>query len=182
MVARNQPMFTCLKEQFKNRTVAKEYLVLAHGRTAKEWDEIFFPIARSETQDRMAARPLSPSVRHAQSNDWGGVVQGEREIKKEKDAHTEFVVAKRFVNFTLLRVKIHTGRMHQIRVHLLAYNHPVVGDPLYNQKKRKRHWDKKCGRLFLHCTKLAFTDLHGNQQTFESPLPKELESFLNTLS
>jgi len=76
---------------------------------------------------------------------------------------------------------IHTGRMHQIRVHLLAYNHPLVGDPLYFQKKRKDKWDKKLGRLFLHCTKLSFKDLNGETQTFQSPLPKNLAEFLTHL-
>ena len=98
-----------------------------------------------------------------------------------KEARTEFVVEKEFVNFTLLRIKIYTGRMHQIRVHFLAYNHPLVGDPLYFQKKQKRTWDEKLGRLFLHSAKLGFADLAGEKQVFESPLPKELKSFLKEL-
>jgi 23S rRNA-/tRNA-specific pseudouridylate synthase len=99
-----------------------------------------------------------------------------------KEAKTEFLVEQRFVNFTLLRVKIHTGRMHQIRAHMLAYNHPVVGDPLYFQKKRKRRWDDELGRLFLQAVKLGFTDLAGEQQTFELPLDTELSHFLQKLS
>jgi 23S rRNA pseudouridine955/2504/2580 synthase len=102
--------------------------------------------------------------------------------KAGKEAKTEFLVEKRFVNFGLLRVKIHTGRMHQIRAHMLAYNHPVVGDPLYFQKKRKRRFDDELGRLFLHSTKLGFTDLAGQVQTFESPLPKQLSDFLTILA
>ena len=123
---------------------------------------ISFPISRSETADRMAAIPAG-------------------EASRGKEAKTEFLVEKKFINFTLLRVKIHTGRMHQIRVHLLAYNHPLAGDPLYFQKKQKRTWDEKLGRLFLHSTKLGFTDLEGQKQVFESPLPKELEDFLKLL-
>lgn len=165
VVARTQKMFEFLKEQFKNRTVEKEYYALAHGRFARDWEILEFPIARSENADRMAARPVS-----------GEVVDGEKEAK------TEFLVEKKFVNFTLLRVTLHTGRMHQIRVHFLAYNHPLVGDPLYFQKKRKRDWDEKLGRLFLHSTKLSFTDLAGEKQTFESPLPAELNNFLDTLA
>lgn len=165
VIARTQKMFDHLKEQFKNRTIEKEYLALVHDKVAKDWDILNFPIARSETSDRMAARPLSE-----------GTTEGEKEAK------TEILVEKRFVNFTLLRVTLHTGRMHQIRVHLLAYNHPLVGDPLYIQKKRKRAWDEKLGRLFLHSTKLSFIDLEGNKQTFESPLPEELKKFLTHLS
>lgn len=163
VVARTQKMFNHLKEQFKNRAVDKEYSVLAHGQVQRDWERINFPIIRSKNADRMSALPATAK---GLENTAG------------KQALTEFWVEKKFINFTLLRVKIHTGRMHQIRAHMLAYNHPVVGDPLYFQKKLKRKWDERLGRLFLHCTKLAFTDLNGEQQTFESPLPKELSDFL----
>lgn len=172
VVARTQKMFKHLKKQFKARTVEKEYSVLVHGRVAKDEGEISFPIARSETHERMAARPL---IKDVGAKSLSSLLPG------EKEARTEFLVEKRFVNFTLLRVKIHTGRMHQIRVHFLAYNHPVVGDPLYIQKKRKKAWDEKLGRLFLHCTKLVFTDLENKQCVFNSPLPPELVNFLKLL-
>ncbi len=162
VVAKNQKMFDCLKEQFKNRTIEKEYLALVHGNVAREWGEINFRIDRSKNADRMAALPTD-------------------QTEHGKEAKTEFVIEKKFVNFTLLRIKIHTGRMHQIRVHLLAYDHPLVGDPLYFQKKQKRVWDKKLNRLFLHSAKLGFTDLHSQKQLFESPLPKELVTFLKLL-
>lgn len=171
VIARTQKMFDHLKEQFKNRTVEKEYLALVHDQVAKDWEILNFPIARSETSDRMAARPI-------RTNETG---QNDKIGENEKEAKTEFLVEKRFVNFTLLRVTLHTGRMHQIRVHMLAYNHPLVGDPLYIQKKRKRAADNKLGRLFLHSTKLSFTDLKGDKQTFESPLPGELQEFLTQL-
>ncbi len=162
VIAKTQKMFIYLKEQFKNRTIEKEYTALVHGQVAREWGEINFRIARSKTNDRMAALP-------------------ENQTAEGKEAKTEFVIEKLFINFTLLRIKIHTGRMHQIRAHFLAYDHPLVGDPLYFQKKQKRVWDKKLDRLFLHSTKLGFTDLQGEKQVFESPLPKELENFLKLL-
>lgn len=165
VVAKTQKMFDHLKNQFKNRTIQKEYFALVHGRVARDWEILNFPIARSENAERMAARPITKS-----------------EIEGEKEAKTEFIVEKRFVNFTLLRITLHTGRMHQIRVHFLAYNHPLVGDPLYFQKKRKKIWDERLGRLFLHSTKLAFTDLEGDIQSFESPLPEQLSCFLNELA
>ncbi|MFA7654250.1 MAG: RluA family pseudouridine synthase [Candidatus Magasanikbacteria bacterium] len=165
VVARTQPMFDNLKNQFKNHTIEKEYLVLVHGRVARDWGEINFPIDRGEN-DRMVSLPKTR--------------KGE-EYEEGKKALTEFLVEKRFINFTLLRVTLHTGRMHQIRAHMLAYNHPVVADPIYYQKKRPTKWDKKCGRLFLHCVKLGFTDLHGIKQTFESTLPEELKEFLKLL-
>jgi 23S rRNA pseudouridine1911/1915/1917 synthase len=167
VVARTQKMFDHLKEQFKNRTIEKEYYALVHDQVARDWEILNFPIARSETSERMAARPIRADE----------IIE-----EGEKEAKTEFMVEKRFVNFTLLRVTLHTGRMHQIRVHFLAYNHPLVGDPLYIQKKRKRAWDDKLGRLFLHSTKLSFTDLNGEKQSFESPMPPELNKFLEQLS
>jgi 23S rRNA pseudouridine1911/1915/1917 synthase len=162
VIARTQKMFNHLKEQFKTRTIEKEYTALVHDPVARNWGEINFPIARSETSARMAALPS-------------------RAGNDAKEAKTEFLVEEQFVNFSLLKVKIHTGRMHQIRVHFLAYDHPLVGDPLYFQKKQKRHWDEKLGRLFLHSTKLGFIDLEGIKQTFESPLPKELKNFLKEI-
>ncbi|MFA5061771.1 MAG: RluA family pseudouridine synthase [Patescibacteria group bacterium] len=161
VVARTQPMFEHLKKQFKDRTINKEYTVLVHGKVAKDWGEINFPLRRSRTEDRMAAVPFDES--------------------DTKEAKTEFWIEKRFVNFTLLRVKIHTGRMHQIRAHFFAYGNPVVGDQLYLNKKQKRTWDEKLGRLFLHSVKLEFTDLKNEKQSFESPLPKKLSEFLKLL-
>ena len=167
VVARTQKMFDHLKEQFKNRTVKKEYLVLVHGAVERDIGKIDFPLARGSSQDRMVALPKT-----AKGQPQAG----------GKEALTEFLEEKKFVNFSLLRVKIHTGRMHQIRVHLLAYNHPVVGDPLYFNKKIKRTWDEKLGRLFLHCTTLGFTDLAGDFKEYSSPLPEPLEKFLKTLA
>lgn len=181
VVARTQKMFDHLKEQFKTRTINKQYLVLVHGRVAKDWNTINFPIMRSETADKMAAIPLT--YRGQPQN----LISGPRSTPlgefglRGKDASTEFEVEKRFINFTLLKVIIHTGRMHQIRAHMLAYNHPVVGDPIYFQKKIKRVWDEKCGRLFLHSAKLGFTNLEGEKVEFESPLPEVLQSFLKQL-
>jgi len=166
VVARTQKMFEFLKEQFKNRQVEKEYLALAHGQIKKDWDEIRFNLERSKNNDRISALP--------------NTVKGEpNPIGKE--ALTEFWVEKRFVNFTLVKVKIHTGRMHQIRAHFLAYDHPLVSDPLYYQKKRRDKWDKVCGRLFLHSCHLGFTDLEGKPVEFNSKLPEKLENFLKLL-
>lgn len=182
VVARTPKMFSYLKEQFKNRTVQKEYYALAHDKVAKDWDEINFPIARGARHERMAARPLAKAKYISTLAAKQDTDPADEEMAPgEKDAKTEFSVVKRFVNFTLLRVTLHTGRMHQIRAHLLAYNHPLVGDPLYFQKKRQSKWDKKLGRLFLHSAKLSFIDLDGERQTFESPLPKKLDEFLKLL-
>ncbi|OGH88317.1 MAG: hypothetical protein A3J93_04650 [Candidatus Magasanikbacteria bacterium RIFOXYC2_FULL_42_28] len=166
VVARTQAMFENLKNQFQSRAVGKEYFALAHGVINRDEDKLSFRIGRSETDDKMAAIPESKKGLFSEDG---------------KDASTEFEVTKRFINFTLCRVKIKTGRMHQIRAHFLAYNHPLCGDPMYNQRKRPNKTDKKLGRLFLHCAKLGFVDLKSEFKEFESVLPKELENFLTTL-
>lgn len=166
VVAKTQKMFNHLKHQFKNRTVDKKYSVLVHGQVIKDWDEINFPISRSEKSEKMAATPKTVKGLLSQTG---------------KEAKTEFSIIKRYANLTLLEVKIHTGRTHQIRAHMLAYNHPIVGDPLYLRKKQKRKWDEQCGRLFLHCFELGFNDLNGDKVVFNSPLPQKLNNFLNQI-
>lgn len=167
VVARTPAMFAALKQQFKERRVGKHYTVLVHDPLPRLEGTIDFPIERSENAERMAALPKTER----------GLV-----TDKGKEALTDFLVLKNYVNFSLLDVTIHTGRMHQIRAHMFAYNHPVVGDPLYIQKKRPRTWDERCGRLFLHCSRLSFTDLDGLPQEFESELPDTLKNFLTTLA
>ena len=163
IVARTQSMFANLKNQFQSRTIHKEYLALAHGQISRDEGKLSFRIGRSETSDRMAAMP---ETEKGLFSDTG------------KDADTDFEVEKRFINFTLVRVKIKTGRMHQIRAHFLAYNHPLCGDPLYFQRKRPNKTDKKLGRLFLHCAILGFVDLNGEYKEFASALPKTLVDFM----
>lgn len=166
VVARNQKMFDHLKKQFQDRTIGKEYIVLVHDKVSADRGIIDFPLERGKNTDRMAALPK--------------MVRG-HENEQGKQSLTEFWVEKRFVNFSLLTVKIHTGRMHQIRAHFLAYDHPVVGDNLYFQKKQKRRWDDELGRLFLHSFKLEFTDLQGERKHCEIALPDELKDFLKKL-
>lgn len=166
IIARNQKMFEFLKKQFQERTVGKEYFVLVHDKVSADSGIINFPLERGRNNERMAAIPKTV---HGYENEKG------------KEALTEFWVEKKYVNFSFLTVKIHTGRMHQIRAHFLAYDHPVVGDNLYFQKKQKRGKDEELGRLFLHCFKLEFIDLQNIRQKFEILLPQELEEFLKKL-
>ncbi len=177
IIARTQKMFNNLKQQFKNKTIIKEYLVLVHGQVEADEGQINFPITHAKNSERMAALPAVA----ANLRDFDKKSRGGHRYKNSREALTEFWVEKKFINFTLLRVRIHTGRTHQIRVHMIAYNHPVVGDELYYQKKQKRTWDKKCGRLFLHCVQLGFMDLENKKRIFSVGLPKQLNDFLNTL-
>jgi 23S rRNA pseudouridine1911/1915/1917 synthase len=171
-------MFNHLKQQFKNRTIKKEYLVLAHGKIETDEGIINFPIVRSKNEERMAALPATPNGTLKQMNKS---IKGGHNYEKSRDALTKFWTEKKYINFTLIRAKIHTGRTHQIRVHMLAYNHPVVGDNIYYQKKQNRKQDKKCGRLFLHSIKLGFKDLDNKDQEFAIKLPDELNTFLETI-
>ena len=162
VVAKTQDSFNNLKEQFQKRKIKKEYIALAYGKIEKDEDEINFPIKRSGNGYKMVAVPTA--------------------VEKSRTAVTEFEIIKKFINYTLLKVKIKTGRTHQIRVHLLAYGHPIVGDNLYNTKKtREQNIKVNLKRIFLVADKLSFHDLKGETQSFETGLPKELEKFLGEI-
>lgn len=161
VVARTNKMFEHLKQQFQKRQIKKEYTALIYGKIAKEDDEINFPISRSAQGFKMAA--------HSQKQ--GG-----------RNAITEFEVAKHFINYTLLKIKTKTGRSHQVRVHMSAYGHPLVGDDLYGTRKT-REQNKKLGltRIFLHADYLGFNDLRGEWQEWRIELPIELKKFLKKI-
>lgn len=160
VIARTQAMFTELKRQFQDRCVEKQYTALVHGVIEEDHGTIDTPIGRSQTKTgKMAA--------HTQTR------EGDREAK------TDYTVLKRFTNHTLLLVDIHTGRSHQIRVHLHSIEHPVVGDTLYTNRRVK---NKDLGRIFLHASRLSFDGLNKEHYTYESPLPKELQTFYETLN
>lgn len=160
VIAKTQKMFDKLKLQFQERSVEKTYSALVYGKLPKDHDVITFAIARSKSQGRMVAR----------TGDQEG-----------KEAVTEWDVKDRFKNTTLVEVKIHTGRTHQIRVHFLAIDHPVVGDRLYRKKSMRHTKEKNLGRLFLHSRALTIDLADGTRKTFTAPLPKELKAILDAL-
>ncbi len=170
VVARTQQMFEHLKEQFKHRSIEKNYIVLVYGSPAAEHGTINFIIDRGQ-EGKMIARPNTQMTLRNVTQDRSG-----------KDALTEFDVLKRFARYTLLSVRLHTGRTHQIRVHMYAFNHPVVGDMLYYQKGYFKKNDPILGRLFLHASKLCFTTLTDERVCYEAPLPEELTAYLETLT
>lgn len=171
VIAKNQKQFLDLKQQFKDRTIEKEYCVLVYGVLKNDQVKIDFPIARGE-QGRMVSRPLLHEFR---LKHVGVTLEG-------KEAHSELFVEKRYGRFTLLRVKIYTGRTHQIRVHCFAYGHPVVGDTIYLNKRMIKKSDQPIDRLFLHAKHLAFTTLGGERVSFDSALPETLQTYLDNLS
>ncbi|MFA7245398.1 MAG: RluA family pseudouridine synthase [Candidatus Magasanikbacteria bacterium] len=170
VIARNQNSFEKIKKQFKQRKVEKIYSVLVYGNLVKDYGIIDFDIDRGEN-GRMVSRPKIDKMKLKNVN----------KIQEGKNALTEYWVEKRYKRFSLLKIKIHTGRTHQIRVHMFALGHPVVGDKLYVNKKLVKKGDQVLDRLFLHAKHLEFTDLQKNRVSFEKNIPKNLKDYLDSL-
>lgn len=160
VIPKTQDAFEHFKRLFKTRQMEKKYTTLVYGEVDSEAGEINFPIGRSKDSEGLfAATPVESGL--------------------GKPAKTKFWIIKRFKNFTLLEVEIMTGRTHQIRVHLKALGHPVVGDELYKirgQKDKKEKID--ASRIFLHASSLNFIDPKGKHCEYESKLPKPLKDIL----
>jgi 23S rRNA pseudouridine1911/1915/1917 synthase len=151
LIARNDAAHRNLAGQFSSREVEKIYLALVHGRVKNDQGSINTPIARDPVRRvRMTAR-----------------------LATGRQASTSYQVLKRFDKFTLLEVKIGTGRTHQIRVHLASVGHPVVGDKLYGAPAAA------LGRYFLHARQITFASpSSGKRITLAAPLPQDLEDYL----
>lgn len=159
VIAKTQPAFDSLKKQFLDRTVVKSYLAFVHGVPSEKEGVITFPIRPSRQNRSKKVAVLSPFARIQKS-----VRPAITRYRITENIHDEFA---------LLEVVPKTGRTHQIRVHLAAIHHPVVGDVLYGAK------ESPLKRQFLHAAHLQFQKLDGTTATFDAPLPKELEEFLN---
>jgi 23S rRNA pseudouridine1911/1915/1917 synthase len=158
IIPRTQNAFDYFKTQFKMRKIKKQYIALVHGKIETDDGLIDFPITRSK-EGKFVALPK-------------GSEQG-------KKAETEFEFEKRWQNYTLLKIKPLTGRTNQIRIHLNAYGHPIVGDSLYSGKIKNSKIE--IDRTFLHASRLSFFDLSGQKKVYESALPKRLKAVLEKL-
>ncbi len=154
LVARTDAAHRNLAQQFASRKIEKMYLALVHGDVKAEQGRIERPISRDPVRRvRMTAR-----------------------LAVGRAAITEYRVLRRFGKFTLLEVRIGTGRTHQIRVHMASIGHPVAGDRLYGAPP------SPYGRFFLHAFRIRFlSPSTGEPITVESPLPGELEHWLRSL-
>jgi len=154
LVARNDAAHRHLAEQFSGRRVEKVYLALVHGRMKRDRGKVTTPITRDPVRRvRMTAK-----------------------LARGRSAITEYQVLRRFDKFTLLEVRIGTGRTHQIRVHLASIGHPVAGDKLYGAPA------SVLGRYFLHAQRISFTSpASGDRITVEAPIPAELTRYLGNL-
>jgi 23S rRNA pseudouridine1911/1915/1917 synthase len=155
LVAKNDAAHRQLAAQFSGRQVSKTYLALVQGDVKSERGRIERPIARDPVhRTRMTAR-----------------------LTKGRTAWSEYRVLRRFTGFTLLEIRIGTGRTHQIRVHLASIKHPVVGDTLYGAAAQPG-----LGRYFLHAHRIEFQQpATGEAIVVVSPLAPELEAWLEKL-
>jgi len=159
VVARTPEAFRSLTAQLAARSVRRTYLALACGALDAEVGVIEAPIGRS----------LRDPTRMA-------VAVGGRSARTHYRVLTRFVLP---LEATYLELRLETGRTHQIRVHLAAIGHPIVGDARYRGDRRR----SACGRPFLHAAALAFVHpATGREVAFASPLPEDLVGVLDRFS
>jgi 23S rRNA pseudouridine1911/1915/1917 synthase len=152
VVARNEPTHRRLRRELAERRITREYLALVEGR----------PPARSGTIEAPIGRDRRDRARMSIDTD------------APREARTRFAIEEALPGSSLLRVRLDTGRTHQIRVHLRAIGHPVCGDPEYGTAGRFG-----LERQFLHATRLAFEHPRtGEAIDVSSPLPEDLEAAL----
>jgi 23S rRNA pseudouridine1911/1915/1917 synthase len=168
VVAKDDVTHRKLGEMFSMRRVAKTYIALVHGALAKDHVTVNLPVARD------LVRRTRMTTRRA---DGRSAVSHISVIERLKT---------RFGVFTLVEVKIETGRTHQIRVHVQSLGHPVVGDTLYGAPHRivdaKAGEDAGLERNFLHAAHLEFAHPQtGKVVAADAPLPEELTGFLEVL-
>ncbi len=152
VVAKTEAAHRALKAQLATRAITREYAALVEGR----------PPARSGTIDAPIGRDRRVRTRNSTDTD------------APKEARTHFELAEALPRHTLLRVRLETGRTHQIRVHLQAIGFPVAGDPEYGTAGALG-----LDRQFLHAQRLAFSHpVTGERVEARSPLPPDLAAAL----
>jgi 23S rRNA pseudouridine1911/1915/1917 synthase len=181
VVAKNDRAHAALAAMFSGRRIGKTYIALVQGAVEREKGTITAAVGRDPLRrTRMTARPT--------------------ENARSAVSHYEVVrrLATRFGKFTLIRVRIETGRTHQIRVHMASIGHPVVGDTVYGAagqlteimegqatkatRKKTEPERLRLGRNFLHAAELAFAHpVTGKALQLNAPLPEELNTFLARL-
>ena len=152
---------------FKARTVYKEYLALVHGTVSGNMGRIDRPIGRHPV-DR---KKMTVNGRHAHT------------------AQTNWRVVRRFPSATLIRLYLKTGRTHQIRVHLNALGHPVVGDRVYGPRRKVGILEVspsnrvRVPRQMLHARYLGFVHpASGKKVIFKAPIPKDMAAIIGALN
>ena len=156
LVARTDDAHRKLAAQFSTRTLEKLYLTLVHGSVRGDTGKIETPITRDPVRrTRMTTK-----------------------IASGRQALTHYNVLDRFEKFTYLKIRIGTGRTHQIRVHMASLGHPVVGDRLYGAPQQPAEGPLG-SRFFLHAWRITFDSPAGAKDlTVESPLPAPLAAII----
>ncbi len=153
MVAKNDIAHNSLAEQIKEHSFTREYEAVVYGNLKEDTGVIDAPIGRHPVKRKQMA-----------------VIS-----ENSKNAVTEYTVIKRLNGFTHIRLKLHTGRTHQIRVHMAYIGHPVAGDDVYGPKKVIT----KLGGQCLHARKIGFVHPKTNEyMEFSSELPIYFEKFV----
>jgi 23S rRNA pseudouridine1911/1915/1917 synthase len=152
VVSRTQEVHRLLQAALAKRRIEREYLALVEGRPPARTGTIEAPIGRDpRIRTRMAVGGLGP-----------------------REARTSFTLERALASTSLLRVRLETGRTHQIRVHLQAIGHPICGDPEYGTPGLRG-----LERQFLHATRLSFEHpVTGAPVEVHSPLPPDLHNAL----
>jgi 23S rRNA pseudouridine1911/1915/1917 synthase len=158
VIAKTQAAYDSLVSQLARRAVERGYLAIVHGRISRASGTVDTPIGRDPTRrQRMAVRPAG----------------------KGKRAVTHWEVVERFRDHTVLALRLETGRTHQIRVHLAASGHPIVGDTTY---ARRAQTPIDGGGLALHAAQLAFVHpVAQKRMQFSAALPPRLDRLLSHL-
>lgn len=161
IIAKNKESFLEFKKMFKEKNITKKYLAIVYEMPRERTGIIDKPLARTTNYRKQT-------------------IAGKRTRTKIREALTHYEVLENLgKNFSLLKVSPQTGRTHQIRVHLSAIGHPIVGDNLYRKKNYEKLENVK--RHMLHASEIDF-NLFGEEFKFVAPLPRDFEEILNSLS
>ncbi|MCZ6776437.1 MAG: RluA family pseudouridine synthase [Ignavibacteria bacterium] len=172
VIAKTDHVHAQLAKQFAQRTISREYRAIVWGQFTQQSGVIETYLGRSKSDRKKMAV-----------------------VKEGKKAITEYLVIRRFPYLSLIRLNLHTGRTHQIRVHLAHINHPVFGDPTYNgrrivwgpgtsgQKAQVQHLLKLMPHQALHAKTIGFVHPKTNEiMKFDSNLPADMANVLEFLS
>jgi 23S rRNA pseudouridine1911/1915/1917 synthase len=161
VVAKTEFAHQALVAQFKSRGVKKIYRAVCWGKFERPSERIETVIGRSERdRKKMSAR-----------------------VARGRNAVTDYKVLKQLAEFAMVELHIHTGRTHQIRVHMAHIGHPVVGDTTYGGKLETRNSKSEISvaRPLLHAYKLGFTHPRSQQFVeFTAPVPEEMVKLCET--
>lgn len=154
IIAKKDIAYYKLVDMFKNREIEKYYLAIVHGQTT-DFQRIDMPIGRSNRDRKKMAVTYENS----------------------KNAITEYEKIKSFNEYSLLRIKLLTGRTHQIRVHMAEINHPILGDLVYGRKN-----NLKVNLQMLHAYELKFNHpITGSRMDIKDEFPKRFEKIIKTI-